>query len=247
NDPELKDSYIIISAHYDHLGIGNPVDGDSVYNGVFDNAAGVSALLEIARIFSSEKKTKRSIIFLLLTGEEKGLLGSIYYTDNPIVPLYKTAANINIDGVALFDNFKSIIGVGSEYSTLENILNNATDENKVSITEIPEGFKNYEAFSRSDQIVFANAGIPSILVMEAPDYINISKEEGLKKFIQYSENIYHTPFDDLNQYMNLDAAIQHIKIIYDLCYMISISDEEPEWKNNSPYINARLRSIAEKR
>ena len=248
SDPELNDTYLIISAHYDHLGIGIPVKGDSIYNGVFDNASGVSALLELARIFSEKEiKTGRSIIFLLLTGEEKGLLGSIYYTDNPVVPLYKTIANINIDGIALFDNFKSIIGVGAEFSLLTDFLDDVALENNVRVTQIPEGFRNADAFSRSDQVAFANAGIPSILVMEAPDYVSISKEDGLKKFIEYSEEIYHSPFDDLNQYMNFDAAVQHVDIIYDLCSLLADSEEMPVWKNNSPYLNARLQSIAEKR
>lgn len=246
-DPKLKDSYIIISAHYDHLGKGVPVKGDSIYNGVFDNAVGVSAALELAHIFSKGVESKRSIIFILLTGEEKGLLGSIYYTDNPVVPLYKTIADINIDGVALFDNFKSIIGVGAEYSILTDFLQEVAEENNVSVTHIPEGFRNYDAFSRSDQVAFANAGIPSILVMEAPDYISISKEEGLKKFISYSEDIYHSPFDDLKQFMNFDAAVQHVDIIYDLCKMLVNSEDFPVWKNDAPYINARLRSIAEKK
>ncbi|RPI74142.1 MAG: M28 family peptidase, partial [Ignavibacteriales bacterium] len=209
-NPELKDEYIIISAHYDHLGIGIPVEGDSIYNGVFDNAAGVSVLLEIARLFSeNENKPERSIIFILTTAEEKGLLGSVFYTDNPVVPLYKTVANINMDGIALYDNFKSIIGVGSEYSTLDNFLLEAADFNEVSVTSIPSEFRGYDAFLRSDQVAFANAGIPTILIIDAPDYVNISREEGLKKFMHYSENIYHTPFDDLNQYMNFDAAVQH--------------------------------------
>ncbi len=248
NDPLLKDSFIIVSAHYDHLGIGVPVKGDSIYNGVFDNASGVAAVLELARIFSEKKnKPKRSIIFILFTGEEKGLLGSLYYTDNPVRLLYKTIANLNIDGIALFDNFKSIIGVGIEYSNLKDFLNRTAEKNNVTVSQIPEGFKNTEAFSRSDQIAFANAGIPSLLVMEAPDYVSLSKEEGLKKFITYSENIYHTPFDDLTQYMNFDAAVQHLNILYDLVFLLSNSDEKPEWNNNSPYINSRLRSIAEKR
>ena len=246
-DSELKDSYMIVSAHYDHLGIGVPVKGDSIYNGVFDNAIGVSAVLELARIFSEKAESKRSIIFILLTGEEKGLLGSKYYTDNPVVPLYKTVADINIDGVALFDNFKSVIGIGAEYSTLTDFLNNVAADDKVKVTHIPSEFRNADAFSRSDQVSFANAGIPSILVMEAPDYVSMSKAEGLKKFIKYSEDIYHSPFDDLSQYMNFDAAVQHIDIIYDLCKMLVNSEEVPVWENDAPYINARLRSIAEKK
>jgi len=248
SDPELKDSYIIISAHYDHLGIGPAVKGDSIYNGVFDNAAGTAALLEIARAFSAlPVPPKRSILFLLLTGEEKGLLGSTYYTENPLVPLYKTAADINIDGIALFDRFKSIIGVGAEYSTLNEFLIKTASANNAGISEIPPQFQNYESFSKSDQAAFASAGIPSILVSEGIDYENISKEEGLKQFINYSENIYHSPFDDLNQPMNMDAALQHIKIIYDLCIMLSQSDKAPEWYPGSPFINARLRSQAEKK
>ena len=247
SDSEMKDSYLIISAHYDHLGIGIPVGGDSIYNGVFDNASGVSALLELARIFSEDLKPKRSIIFLLLTGEEKGLLGSIYYTNNPIKPLYKTIANINIDGIALFDKFKSIIGIGAEYSSLNNFLIDVANSDNVTITQIPEEFNNVDAFSKSDQVAFANAGIPSILIMESPDYINLSKEEGLNMFINYSENIYHTPYDDLNQKMNFDAAIQHISILLDLSNQLVQSKETPKWNNDSPFIDARLHSIAEKK
>ena len=125
SDPELKNTYLIISAHYDHLGIGEPVKGDSIYNGALDNALGVSVLLELAKSFSSlESRPKRSIIFIATTGEEKGLLGSIYYTDNPLVPLHKTIANVNIDGIAMFRDFSSIVGIGMEYSTLDRFLNN---------------------------------------------------------------------------------------------------------------------------
>ncbi len=247
SDPTLKDSYLLISAHYDHLGIGFPIAGDSIYNGVFDNASGVSAVLELARIFSKDIKPDRSVIFLLLTGEEKGLLGSIYYTNNPVKPLYKTIADINIDGIALFDEFKSIIGIGSEYSTLSEFLEQTAESNNVTITQIPEEFNNVDAFSKSDQAAFANAGIPSILIMESPDYINLSKEEGLNRFINYSENIYHTPYDDLNQKMNFDAAVQHISILLDLSLQLVQSKETPKWNNDSPYIDARLHSIAEEK
>ncbi|MDP2038040.1 MAG: M28 family peptidase, partial [Ignavibacteria bacterium] len=123
DDPTYNDSYVLVTAHYDHLGIGPAVKGDSIYNGVFDNAAGVSALLEIARVFSNtDFYNRRSIIFAILTAEEFGLLGSEYYVNNPVKPLYKTVANINIDGIASYDNFKSFVAVGKEYSTLINFV-----------------------------------------------------------------------------------------------------------------------------
>lgn len=245
---ESKDSYVVVSAHYDHLGIGPSVEGDSVYNGVFDNAIGVAALLEIANAFKSTKvQPKRSIIFLLLTGEEKGLLGSKYYVDHSPVPLYKTVANINIDGIASFDKFKTIVGVGSEYSTLENFLERTAKKTDLSVSEIPPIFKGSESFNNSDQITFANAGIPSILIFEGLDYENISEEEGLERFIEYNNNYYHTPQDDLELPINYDAVIQHTNFIAQFILDIANSEETPEWNENAPFINARLRSIAEKR
>ena len=248
SDPELKKEYVIVSAHYDHLGIGPAVNGDSIYNGVFDNAAGVSALLEIASSISKLKTApKRSIIFLLVTAEEKGLLGSIYYTDHPAVPLYKTIANINIDGIASFDTFKSVIGIGSRYSTLQNILETSAGKQNLTVVPIPAIFKQTEAFNRSDQIAFANAGIPSVLVLEAPYFKNLSEEEGFQKIIKYEENIYHSPFDDLSQPISYDAAAQHINFLYQFIIDAANTNDAPEWNFGSPFINARLRSIAEKR
>ncbi|HOI29797.1 MAG TPA: M28 family peptidase [Melioribacteraceae bacterium] len=248
NDPMLKDRYIIVTAHYDHLGIGPAVDGDSIYNGVFDNASGTAALLELASYFSRNSfLLRRSIVFLLLTGEESGLLGSRYYTDNPVFPLYKTVANVNIDGIASFDNFKSIIGIGKEYSTLKNFLENTANSLTLEITGIPPQFAYSESFSRSDQVSFANAGIPSILVSEGLDYANLSREEGFEKYLEYSKKYYHTPFDDLNQKINPDAAIQHITVLASLIIDLSQNEVEPEWNRGTPYLNIRLRSIAEKR
>lgn len=248
SDPELRDRYIIVSAHYDHLGIGPSVNGDSIYNGVYDNAAGVSALLEIAKAFSqSGISTKRSILFILLTGEESGLLGSKYYTNNPIVQLYKTVANINIDGIASFDNFNSIIGIGKEYSTLNKYLENIASKFGLSIDEIPPQFIFNESFSQSDQVAFANAGVPAILISEGLNYVNLSKENGFKKYITYSTQYYHTPFDDLQLSINLDAAKQHMIILFSLIEDLANNPVEPEWNKGSPYLNARLRSIAEKK
>ena len=248
NDPNLRDTYVILSAHYDHLGIGLPVRGDSIYNGVMDNAAGVAAVLEIARTFSqSPEKPRRSIIFLFLTGEEKGLLGSIYYTDHPVKPLYETVANINVDGLAMFDIFKDVVGFGAGLSGLGEILADVCNELKLEISPIPTEFSASESYFRSDQISFAQVGIPSILIMEGLHYKNLTAEEGRNRQIEWLKNYYHTPFDDLNQPLNFDAAIQHCYLLFKFCRRVANQVTEPQWKSGTPYINTRLQSIAEKK
>ena len=246
SDDELKDSYIIVSAHYDHLGIGIPVNGDSIYNGAMDNAIGVSVLLELSRLFSKLEQTpERSIIFLSVTGEEKGLLGSTYYTDHPIVPLHKTIANINIDGVAFFKDFSSIVAIGSEYSTLDKFVDSTAYDHGLTVENIPDQFSQYEAFNRSDQITFALAGIPSLLILEGLKNKTKTETEVLKSFIDYMDNKYHTPFDDLNQQIDYEAAVNFTNILFDVIFKLASSETTPEWKEGAPYIHARLRTIAE--
>ncbi len=248
SDPDLKNSYLIVSAHYDHLGIGIPVNGDSIYNGALDNAIGISVMLEIAKAFSEVKvKPKRSILFIATTGEEKGLLGSSYYIDNPIVPLYKTIANVNIDGVAMFKDFNSLVPVGTQYSNFDYFLNQTADRYGLIIEGIPPQFRSFDAFNKSDQLAFAVGGIPSILVLEGLTNKTKSKEEVLKAFIDYYLDRYHTPFDDLKQNIDLEAAAKHAKILLDLCFHLADQIETPVWKSSSPFINARLRSIAEEK
>ena len=248
SDPELKNTYLIISAHYDHLGIGESVKGDSIYNGALDNALGVSVMLELAKSFSSlESKPKRSIVFIATTGEEKGLLGSIYYTDNPLVPLYKTIANVNIDGIAMFKDFSSIVGIGMEYSTLDRSLNITTDNYSLELQDIPPQFRRVGAFNNSDQLAFAKAGIPSIIILEGTKNTSKSEEEVVEAFIDYYINRYHSPQDDINQNIDYKAAEKHTKVLFDFCYQLANSKTEPEWKSGSPFINARLQSIAEEK
>jgi len=248
SDTELQDSYLLVSAHYDHLGIGASIHGDSIYNGALDNAIGVSVMLELARSFSElEAKPKRSIIFIATTGEEKGLLGSSYYTDNPVVPLYRTIANINIDGIAMFKDFQSVVGVGSDYSSLDEALKQTADRYEMVVEDIPKQFKSFDAFNKSDQLAFAISGIPSILVLEGGKNKTKTRDEVLNAFIDYYLERYHTPLDDLNQKIDIEAASKHAKVLFDLCYNLANQIHAPEWKSGSPFINARLRSIAEKR
>jgi len=243
DDSTYNDSYVLITAHYDHLGIGPAVNGDSIYNGVFDNAAGVSALLEIARVFSNpEFYNRRSIIFVILTAEEFGLLGSEFYINNPIRPLHKTVANINIDGIASFDNFKSFVAVGKEYSTLINFMRNAAAARNLKEAEIPEEFNSVNTFTKSDQFTFAKAGIPSLLITEGTDYMSITREEGIKKMIDFASNVYHSPADDLSLPLNLDAALQHVDLLFGVIDELVNSETEPEWNASSPFRFARILS-----
>ncbi|HEX7357187.1 MAG TPA: M28 family peptidase, partial [Ignavibacteriaceae bacterium] len=192
-------------------------------------------------------KPKRSILFIATTGEEKGLLGSNYYIDHPVVPLYRSIANVNVDGIAMFKDFESIIGIGSEYSSLETDLRQTAKKFNLSVQEIPDEFRKTGEFTGSDQFAFAMAGIPSILISEGTKNKTKSEQEILEAFIDYYLNKYHTPFDDLNQNINYDAAVKHAKIIFDFCYNLADSSIEPQWHKGINFINARLRSIAERR
>ena len=208
HDKTLSTSYVILAAHFDHLGLGPVIEGDSIYNGVLDNGLGVAALLEIVRLIGTDNKgPRRSVLFIAFTGEEKGLLGSSYYIDHPAVPLYRTIANINIDGVSAFDKTKDFIGVGTEYSTLNEDLLKICERLGLGVSKMPEDyFYEAENINRSDQYAFMKAGVPSILVVEGVNYLNTPYQEGLMRLINWNQTIYHTPFDDLNQKINYESC-----------------------------------------
>lgn len=247
-DPELKDSYLLISAHYDHLGRGPAFEGDSIYNGVFDNALGVAATLEIARmLIQLEERPSRSVLFLFTTGEEKGLLGSRYYVEHPVVPLFRTVANINIDGVASLEKFRDVIGIGAELSTLGEELRRFNRRHGMRLSLLPTSLAHSEAFVRSDQLAFAEAGIPSVLILDGLDLENFSRTEVLLRLRQWEAEIYHSPKDDLSQKINYKAVAQHVGYLFEFCLQLADSDEVPHWYSGVPYVHARLQSEAEKR
>jgi hypothetical protein len=248
SDPILKNSYLLLTAHYDHLGIGVSVNGDSIYNGLMDNASGTSALLEIARMLSHpDIKLRRSVIIAFLTGEERGFLGSQYYCLNPVVPLHKTVANINIDGISMFERIRSVIGIGGELSSLGTALERSLEGTGIVREEIPETVFRGDQFRLSDQYIFAQAGIPAILVSEGFRYEQTPYNDGILRYIEWSENIYHSPFDDLQQPVNYDAAAQHTTIIAQFVKFLANDRREPEWFDHVPYRKERLRTRAEKR
>lgn len=248
SDSVLKNTFVLLSAHYDHLGIGPAVNGDSIYNGVFDNAAGVSSLLELARIFAKKKTgLQRSIVFAFLTGEERGFLGSQYYCINPPVPLHQTIANINIDGISLFEECRSFSGIGSELSSLGTILDSVASAHQLTIEQPPDDYFRFNQFSKSDQFIFAQAGIPSILIAEGLHYASSSFEEGLQRYVTWSSGTYHSPSDDLHQRMNFKAAVQHTEFLYRCISAVVAQSSSPQWNTGIPFLQARLRTIAEKK
>jgi Zn-dependent M28 family amino/carboxypeptidase len=148
-DPRGKDEYVVYTAHWDHLGVGDPVNGDKIYNGALDNASGVASLLEIARGFTQvQPPPKRSILFLMVTAEEQGLLGSQYYSVTPVYPLVKTLANINIDGINQWGRTKDITVVGMGASDLDDYLRDAAGEQGRMLRPDPEAEKGF--YYRSD-------------------------------------------------------------------------------------------------
>ena len=248
SDPLLRDSYVLVCAHYDHLGIGPAVRGDSIYNGVVDNASGTAAVLEIARVLSARRPgPRRSILFLLLTGEESGLLGSAYYCDHPLVPLSRTVAALNVDGLSIFDTVRSFVAIGAEEANWGGLLQESAADLGVRIAPLPSPFDFHEAFLRSDQVAFARAGVPSLLVMENLDYEHTPWEDGRDRFLAWGRDVYHSPFDDLEQPINAEAVGQHVRLLTGLTCGLANTPVAPQWRTGSPYNAARLRSMAEGR
>jgi hypothetical protein len=147
----------------------------------------------------------------------------------------------------MFRDFSSIVGIGSELSTLDKYLQNTADTYNLEIQNIPPQFKQVGAFNNSDQLSFAQAGIPSIIILEGTKNLTKTEDEVLEAFIEYFMYNYHSPFDDLQQDIDYKAAEKHAKILFDFCYRLADSINSPEWKPGTPFINARLQSIAEKK
>lgn len=246
-DAALAASYVLISAHYDHLGVGTPVRGDSIYNGLIDNASGVAACLEMARVFSSTGGLRRSLLFVFLTAEETGLLGSRHYVENPLVPLHRTVANLNVDGIAFLDTFDDVVGVGARYSTLGASVEETARALSLHVSPVPEPLLNRDVFEQSDQLAFALAGIPSVLVQEGTDFRTLGPLTARRRLLEWGQDVYHTPFDDASQPIDLDAAREHLEVLLDLVRRVANANEAPTWYEDAPFALARMQSIAEGR
>ena len=228
SDPALKDQYVVYTAHLDHLGIGPPVKGDSIYNGALDNASGSAALLELARAFSHlNPRPKRSILLVSVTGEEAGLLGSDYFATYPTVPKGELVADINIDEILMLWPIKDVVAFGAEHSSLQKDVGMAAE--RLHLTESADPMPQEVIFIRSDQYSFVKQGIPAVLLtpgFESAD-ANLHPAELFKK---WEETRYHQPQDDMNQPgLDFESGVKLIRLAFLCGYYVSDTAERPTW------------------
>ncbi|MFT6879495.1 MAG: hypothetical protein ACJARG_000420 [Arcticibacterium sp.] len=230
SDPNLKDEYLVYSAHLDHLGIGRVINGDSIYNGAHDNASGVSILLEIARTFkNANQPPKRSILFALVTAEESGLLGSDYLAHFPPEGKEKMIANINMDMPFLFHPILDIVPYGAAHSSLGRITKKAADYLHLDIA--PDPFPEQVVFIRSDHYSFIKIGIPALYIKSGFKSIPEDSIDRRITDVQWRKTHYHRPQDDMNQDFDFNAATTHVKINYLIGKMVANDQKAPYWKD----------------
>jgi len=228
SDPKLKNEYVVLSAHLDHLGVGEPINGDRIYNGAMDNASGSAVLLDlIASLRKSPGKLKRSLLFVFVTGEEKGLLGSRYFTTHPTVKPGSMIANINIDMFLPIVPLKVLTVYGLAESDLGDWARDAAQSLGVQVQADPEPQRN--AFIRSDQYNFIRHGVPALAM-------GVGFEKGSAEqeiFKNWRTQRYHAPSDDLDQPVNTAAAGKYEEIIHRLMVRAADGPARPQWKTNS--------------
>jgi Zn-dependent M28 family amino/carboxypeptidase len=240
---KYPDEVIVYTAHWDHLGIGKPNKlGDSIYNGALDNASATAGLLELARAFKSMKtKPERTIVILSVTAEEQGLWGSAYYANNPVYPVNKTLANINMDGLNWYGKTKDIIVVGKGQNELEDYLRE--EATKVNRTISFEAHPEAGSYYRSDHFNFAKVGVPALYTSSGIEVIG--KEEGFGKKLEdeYTTNNYHAPSDEYNASWVLDGAIEDLQLLFQVGKRLAFTKKWPVWKEGSEFKALREKSL----
>ncbi len=233
-----KDETIIYSAHWDHLGIGHPVDGDSIYNGAVDNASGTACLLAIAEAFKKGKQPERSIVFLAVTAEEQGLLGSAYYAEHPIYPPKKTVAAINMDALASPGPMKDLTITGYGQSEMDEYATETAQKQGRYLIPDPEPEKGY--FFRSDHFNFAKIGIPSLYASGSYEDFKHGHEYVKKMNDEYRDKKYHQPQDEYDPITTELSGVQFdAQLMYLVGQKLANEDYFPKWYQNSEFRAAR--------
>lgn len=236
-DPKLKDEYVVFSAHWDHLGIGAPnKSGDTIYNGALDNATGVASVIEIARVLSNlplAERPRRSILFLIPTAEEQGLIGAEWYSRHPVVPIAKTAADINLDSMNILGPTHDFVPLGAERSSLKAVVDAIAKERGLRIS--PDPRPEQGSFYRSDHFPFAKVGVPSISLKEGDDYVGRPKGWGEKKFREYNDAHYHQPSDEYRDDWDFRGMIQEAEFALAIARRVADMNTMPKFNPDDEF------------
>jgi Zn-dependent M28 family amino/carboxypeptidase len=232
-DPKVRDEYVGYSAHWDHLGIGPVVNGDSIYNGAADNASGVASVLTIAHAAAEGVKPRRSQLFIFVTAEESGLLGSAYFGQHPTVPASKIIAALNMDIVSLVGKVRDLNVLGDNKSSLGPTLSRMVRSEGIRLS--PDAHPEAGHFYRSDHFSFAKAGIPAISIGPGIDYVGHPAGWGQQQSEDYTAHRYHQPSDEYRSDFDLTGAAQLAEIVYRLGTTIGNAETVPTWNADAEF------------
>jgi Zn-dependent M28 family amino/carboxypeptidase len=233
-DPALKDQYVVYTAHWDHLGRDPQLKGDQIYNGAADNASGSAGLLEIARAYTKlSPAPKRSILFLSVTAEEQGLLGTQYYATNPLYPLKNTLADINMDVLNLWGKTSDMTSIGLGNSTLDDTATEVLKAHGRTVVGDPDPGKG--SFYRSDHFEFAKEGVPALDPDPGTVYIGKPADYGKQKRDYYTEHDYHKPSDEVKPDWDLAGAVEDLQVLFEIGVDVSKASDIPQWKPGTEF------------
>ncbi|MCR9225733.1 MAG: M28 family metallopeptidase [Hyphomonas sp.] len=221
SDPELKNEIIVLTAHLDHIGVSKSFEEDKINNGALDNAAGVSTLLEVARMMIEGDRPRRSVMLLIVTAEEKGLLGAQYFAQNPTVDVARLVGNVNLDMPVLTYEFEDVVAFGSDRSTIAAAVSSAAQEMSMQLS--PDPFPDQGLFTRSDHFRLVEIGVPSIFLATG------TANGGDAAWAEHFATNYHRPSDDMNNDISFDAAAKFAEVNARIALTLANADERPLW------------------
>ena len=234
SDASLRDSYIVYMAHWDHLGMDPRLMGDKIYNGAVDNAAGLASLLEIARAYKQlGRPPRRSILFLAVTAEEQGLLGSQYYGEHPLYPLARTAVAINMDAMNVLGRTSDLVMIGKGSSTLDELVEDIARQQGRTVKPDAEPEKGF--FYRSDHFNFAKQGVPAFDPDSGVEFIGRPPNWGMEMRRRYTEQDYHKPSDQVRADWDMSGAVEDSQLFFLLGYRVANDPALPEWKPGTEF------------
>ncbi|MFO7799213.1 MAG: M28 family peptidase [Rhodohalobacter sp.] len=233
SDEDLKDEYVVFTAHFDHLGITTPVDGDSINNGALDNAAGVSAVLEMANAYKQlEPEMRRSALFLFVGAEEMGLLGSLYWSQNPTIHPGKITANINMDGMQVYGKTEDIVLIGYDRNTITDVIEQYAEREGRVVKPDPNPEQGF--FYRSDHFSLARVGIPAIFPNPGREYVN-KPEDFIETVDSLTAENYHSVGDEINEHWDLSGMEKDVRLFFRSGFHILNADEMMSWEEGDEF------------